>query len=597
MTWPQGWREVRVADALDRVTERFDPATATDTYFYVGLEHIESGTGRLLKDEVAADTEGLLSLKTRFQRGDVLFGKLRPNLNKVYLAQADGVCSTDIWVLRPRTFVSPEYAALFLRSRTFNSMVTRLAVGANLPRVPAEAFDRLPFLLPPLPEQQRIVEVLQAVNLQSFHLAAERAEAVRQALVGAALSRKLTSAWREQAGATLIESIRARDTLLGISAETGVHDWPTVPLLSVCTLNPKLPADAKPAPDQPVTFVPMAAVDERLAAITAPEVRAYAEVQTGYTPFVEGDVLFAKVTPCMENGKAAVAQGLVGGIGFGSTEFHVLRPNARLILADYLLHFIRQPQFREQAKAAFVGTGGLQRVPPDFFKRVRLPLPPIPEQQRIVEGLEQVASQPFHRAIEHAKRLHSALVNEALSGRLTAAWRQQHAEALAQAARARDEQLGAPLPKAAVRITEHAPAERRTDLARPRRQALIDQLSSFQHAVWNTLRFEWRGSVLADDPTAFDEFCTSPQTAWRLEGFQAGREEVRRALEQLAAMGLVRKMSLPRANPNTGRTEYLTAFRPLREAEDGGRAEEDTALADAQRLARGLERLQAPQGQ
>ena len=124
---------------------------------------------------------------------------------------------------------------------------------------------------------------------------------------------------------------------------------------------------------------------------------------------------------------------------------------------------------------------------------------------------------------------------------------------------------------------------------------MIGQLSSFQHEVWNTLRFEWRGSVLADDPVAFEEFCTSPQTAWRLEGFAAGREQVRRALDQLAAMGLIRKMSLPRPDSTTGRTEYLTAFRPLREAEYGSRPEEDTALADAERLGRELERRRAPE--
>ncbi|MBU9406241.1 restriction endonuclease subunit S [Burkholderia multivorans] len=394
-----------------------------------------------------------------------------------------------------------------------------------------------------------------------------------------------------------ISEVRAaslrRNKLLGIGDETPDLDWPIVPLLVVCELNPKLDANVRPAADTPVTFVPMAAVDERLAAITVPEVRPYAKVQKGYTAFVEGDVLFAKVTPCMENGKAAVASNLVGCIGFGSTEFHVLRPDTRLILADYLLHFVRQPQFREQAKAAFVGTGGLQRVPPDFFKRVKLPLPSLPEQRRIVEALKHVAPQRFHSAIGQAKRLQSALITEALSGRLTATWREQHAQGLADAASERDTRLGALAPQVTVHITEHTPPERRTDLARPRRQALSEQLSSFQHEVWNMLRFEWRGAVLADDPAAFEEFCTSLQTAWRLEGFAAGREEVRRALDQLAAMGLIRKMSLPRSNPNTGRTEYLTAFRPLREAEDGSRVEEDTALADAERLARELERRRA----
>lgn len=590
MKWPQGWREVRVADALYRVADKLDPSTAIADHFYVGLEHIEPHSGRLLKDEIATSVDDLLSIKTCFKAGDILFGKLRPNLNKVYLATIDGICSTDIWALRPREFVLSEYAALYLRSEAFNRAVTRLAVGANLPRVPADAFDRLPFLLPPLPEQQRIVEMLQAADLRPFYEAASRADSLREAIVGFALSGGLTAAWVNQNAAEVQEAALQRNKLLGIEEKASCLDWPIVPLLAVCELNPKLEANVRTAADSPVTFVPMAAVDEHLGAITSPEERPYAEVQKGYTAFAEGDVLFAKVTPCMENGKAAVAHNLIGGIGFGSTEFHVLRPDTRLILAEYLLHFIRQPAFREQAKAAFVGTGGLQRVPPDFFKRVKLPLPSLPEQRRIVDALKHVAPQSFHSAIEQAKRLRSALIAEALSGRLTATWREQHAQELAEATRERDALLGAPTPQVTVQFTEHAPAERRTDLARPRRQALIEQISSFQHEVWNTLRFEWRGAVLANDPVAFEEFCASPQTAWRLEGFSAGREEVRRALEQLAAMGLIRKMSLPRSNPNTGRTEYLTAFRPLREAEDGSRPEEDTALTDAERLARELER-------
>jgi type I restriction enzyme S subunit len=244
-------------------------------------------------------------------------------------------------------------------------------------------------------------------------------------------------------------------------------------------------------------------------------------------------------------------------------------------------------------------TAGQSNLSAESLAGIRIPVPSLEEQQHFAEVWQaaQTIRRQFDASERTATKLNTALIAEALSGRLTAAWREQNAEALASAARARDEQLGAPSSQVTVRITVHAPTERRTDLARPRRQALIDQLSSFQHEVWNMLRFEWRGAVLADDPTAFDEFCTSPQTASRLEGFQPGLEEVRRALEQLAAMGLIRKMSLPRANPNTGCTEYLTAFRPLREAEDGGRAEEDTALADAQRLARELERPQAPQGQ
>ncbi|WP_261793108.1 hypothetical protein [Pseudoxanthomonas taiwanensis] len=150
--------------------------------------------------------------------------------------------------------------------------------------------------------------------------------------------------------------------------------WREVSILDVCQLNPSLTRNEWPSDDALVSFVPMSAVDENRGVIAYPEERPFSEVKKGYTPFRTGDVLFAKVTPCMENGKVAIAEGLRSGIGFGSTEFHVLRPNPELLTPEYVFYFVRQPWFRLQAASAFVGTGGLQRVPPGFFKRVRLPI-------------------------------------------------------------------------------------------------------------------------------------------------------------------------------------------------------------------------------
>lgn len=164
--------------------------------------------------------------------------------------------------------------------------------------------------------------------------------------------------------------------------------WVEVRLTDVCELNPRLAADERLDNDAAVTFVPMSAVDETVGVISKPEVRTFVEVTKGYTNFRERDVLFAKVTPCMENGKAAIATDLENGLGFGSTEFHVLRPT-EAVLPEYVFRFIRQQAFRDRAASAFVGTGGLQRVPPDFLTRVKLPLPTLPEQQRIVDVLRQ----------------------------------------------------------------------------------------------------------------------------------------------------------------------------------------------------------------
>ncbi len=164
--------------------------------------------------------------------------------------------------------------------------------------------------------------------------------------------------------------------------------WIVARLADICVLNPRLPTDARPDEMTEVTFVPMSAVDEKSGTISKPEMRTYREVSKGYTSFLENDVLFAKVTPCMENGKAAIAGALANGLGFGSTEFHVLRPT-RFVLPEYIFHFIRQEAFRDRAASAFVGTGGLQRVPPEFLSRIKLPLPTLPEQQRIIDVLRQ----------------------------------------------------------------------------------------------------------------------------------------------------------------------------------------------------------------
>jgi type I restriction enzyme, S subunit len=164
--------------------------------------------------------------------------------------------------------------------------------------------------------------------------------------------------------------------------------WQLVKISDVCNINPVSDKISKLKNDDLVTFVPMAAVDEHYGEITKPEIKRYKEVPKGFTPFQNGDVLFAKITPSMENGKAAIAKNLKNGVGFGSTEFHVLRPCDQL-LPDYLFYFIRQKHFRKWAKYSFVGSAGQQRVPKVFFERVPFPLPPLPEQERIVNILWQ----------------------------------------------------------------------------------------------------------------------------------------------------------------------------------------------------------------
>jgi len=192
--------------------------------------------------------------------------------------------------------------------------------------------------------------------------------------------------------------------------------WRWVRLGEVCMINPRRPRLSRPD-EAPTTFVPMRAVDEETGTITDVQVRPYAEVRRGYTFFEEGDVLFAKITPCMENGKAAIARRLTDGIGFGSTEFHVLRPNSE-VTPEWVWFFVRQRRFRDRARAAFRGGVGQQRVPQEFLETQLIPLPRASEQHRIVARIEELmervreARRLRQEAKEDAERLMQAALTE-----------------------------------------------------------------------------------------------------------------------------------------------------------------------------------------
>jgi type I restriction enzyme, S subunit len=160
----------------------------------------------------------------------------------------------------------------------------------------------------------------------------------------------------------------------------------TVQLGEVCEINPGTDFDF--GPDDVCSFVPMEAVDDVDARIERPATRPFKEVAKGYTPFAENDVIVAKITPCMENGKCAIARNMRSGFGFGSTEFHVLRATKHVI-PEWLFYFWRFPPTRKLAAKNMTGSAGQKRVPASFVDTVEIPLPPLSEQRRIAGQLEQ----------------------------------------------------------------------------------------------------------------------------------------------------------------------------------------------------------------
>ncbi len=164
--------------------------------------------------------------------------------------------------------------------------------------------------------------------------------------------------------------------------------WQVRPLGEVVTIKPpKREAQSRVSPEQGVSFVPMEDLKGLQRDFRPRQTRALAEVYGGYTYFADGDVLLAKITPCFENGKLSVAKELENGVGFGSSEFMVLRCHDRLD-PEFLFYFLSRDEFRESGKARMTGAVGHKRVPPEYVQAIPIPLPPLDEQRRIVAVLD-----------------------------------------------------------------------------------------------------------------------------------------------------------------------------------------------------------------
>ena len=163
--------------------------------------------------------------------------------------------------------------------------------------------------------------------------------------------------------------------------------FPYVRIDEICTVNPKKSELNGLNPEIEVSFLPMADLTENQMIAQPVQRRSLSDVSASYSYFAENDVLLARVTPCFENGKAGIATGLINRIGFGSSEFHVLRCGGKA-LPQWVYFCITHPEFRQGAILNMTGTGGLQRVPRKFVEGSAIPLPPLQVQREIVSEIE-----------------------------------------------------------------------------------------------------------------------------------------------------------------------------------------------------------------
>ncbi len=257
----------------------------------------------------------------------------------------------------------------------------------------------MPVSFPPLAEQQRIVGLLDDV----FEgLATAKANAEKNL----------------QNARALFES-----HLQSVFTQRG-PGWNTKTLAEVCKIKPpKSEARDKVSASSLVSFVPMEDMGIDVKFVKATQTKPLSAVVGSYTYFADGDVLLAKITPCFENGKLGIANGLKNGIGFGSSEYFVFRPDST-VSKEWLYYFLSRETFRLEGAARMSGAVGHKRVSKEFIEDHPIPVPPLAEQQKIGAKLDRLAEETQHlarlyeRKLAALEALKKSLLQQAFTGEL-----------------------------------------------------------------------------------------------------------------------------------------------------------------------------------
>ena len=303
----------------------------------------------------------------------------RAPIGYVVIAESELCTNQGFKSFLPSEAYLPEFLYWYLKGN--KDMLESQASGTTFLELSGRKASELSVPIPPLAEQQRIVEQIESLFAKLEEAKEKATEALegsenrKSAMLFKAYSGDLTKKWRQENGVS-------------------IDNWKKVKLKDVCKINPPK-IDTKELPDDlKVSFFPMASLSEITGSMVEYQTRPLKEVKKGFTNFLEGDVVFAKITPCMENGKSAIIPKLVNDIGYGTTEFFVIRCSAD-ISNEYIYHLIRSKKFRDDAKAVMTGAVGQQRVPKDYLENYSLLLPSLDEQREIIRitGLAMDAEQ------------------------------------------------------------------------------------------------------------------------------------------------------------------------------------------------------------
>ena len=337
---------------------------------YVAGDHMDSEDLTIHRHgDFATDDVGPAFTRI-FKPGQILYGSRRTYLKKIAVADFSGICANTTFVLESKneTVFLTRLLPFIMLSESFTRWSIAHSKGSTNPYVLFSDLADYELDLPPIDEQRILADKLWA----AYRLK----ESYKKLLT--ATQEMVKSQFIEMFGNPLSSTQKNELKKLG----------------DCCHINPRR-SNISLNDNEMVSFVPMPAVNENGYIDSATD-EEYGKVKKGFTYFENGDVLFAKITPCMENGKGAVAEGLTNGIGMGSTEFHVLRPKDGISNPYWLLALTRMPIFRERATKNMSGTGGQRRVGAAFLENFMIGLPSINEQERFETIYKQADKSEYY---------------------------------------------------------------------------------------------------------------------------------------------------------------------------------------------------------
>ena len=326
---------------------------------------------------------------------DILFARTGATVGKSYLVQ--GLTEEAIYasyLIRVQTYdaVLPQYLKFYFESGYYWEQIEQGSVGVGQPNVNGTILGNLHVPIPPIHEQFRIVTELS--KWMGIIDIIENSQTDLQALIKQTKSKILDLAIHGKLVPQDLNDEPALDLLKRINpdftpCDNGHYEnlpdsWYLTDIKNIFTINPK----NKVADDVIAGFVPMTNIADGYSNEFRFESKLWGDIKKGFTHFAEGDIVVAKISPCLENRKSVIVTSLPNGIGAGTTELFVFR--SQCVLAEYGLYFFKSDLFINHCVGTFNGVVGQQRISKSIIESIKFPLPPISQQKRIVDVIHTV---------------------------------------------------------------------------------------------------------------------------------------------------------------------------------------------------------------